>query len=179
MDTSMSDEIVDNNAKIESDNQSAIERDKNPEMESERKSIINTENETESDQEIKSEDKATNKTPIAPTTKSTNFSCLTDPLSVLNNINSLKNAICELPLDPCEQKYIEVNITPLLNVIDELSRISSNLSNSVDVLSSSVIVCPNRCELEQTLHFIYDINNKCEELFCNVDKRIDTLLCRK
>lgn len=187
MDTGMSDEVVNNATNIETENRFELDSEKNMEnpepnsaIDSSKKPTINTENEAEEETNQTQNSNTKAKPPVTPTISNStpsNANCLTDPLNLINNINSLKRAICELPLDPCEQKYIEINITPMLNIADELSRISSNLANSVALLSTSVIVCPNRCEIEQTINFIYELNRKCEEVYCNVNKKINNLLC--
>ncbi|MDP4178590.1 MAG: hypothetical protein Q8900_09655 [Bacillota bacterium] len=100
-------------------------------------------------------------------------SSLSEPLSAINNINSLKSGLCELPLDPCEQKFISNNITPLLSTLETLARTSYDLSYSVNILTNSPIVKPKRHELKDTIHTIYDINDQCEDIYEVIEKRIN------
>lgn len=103
-------------------------------------------------------------------------SCINTPLSAINNINSLKNALCELPLDPCEQKFISTNITPLLGVADLLGRLAYNLAYSTNVLTNSPIVKPKRHKLKETINTVYNINEQCQDIYDVIEERVDAVL---
>ncbi|GAA0182365.1 hypothetical protein SH2C18_47570 [Clostridium sediminicola] len=94
----------------------------------------------------------------------------------LKSINIIKEEICKLPLDPCEKEYIDNSILPILTVLDELSRVSVNLSGSVSVLTNSPIVPRKRSKIKDTIDLIYDINEQCEDVYDVVKKRIDALV---
>lgn len=110
------------------------------------------------------------------TSSSSIFSDINTPLSTINNINSLKTALCDLPLNPCEQRFIATNITPLLSVLDLLGRVSYDLSYSVTILTNSPIVKPKRHKLIETIHTIYDINDQCQDIYDVIEPRVDTVL---
>jgi hypothetical protein len=94
----------------------------------------------------------------------------------LKNINSIKDELCKLPLDPCENQYITNNITPLLNVLYFLSTSSLSLATSVNFLTNSPIVHAKKSELKETLHLIYNINDECDDVYDVIKKRIKVLL---
>ncbi|MEW9096118.1 MAG: hypothetical protein AB2417_13645 [Clostridiaceae bacterium] len=94
----------------------------------------------------------------------------------LKNINSIKDELCKLPLDPCESEYISNSVFPLVNILYLISTTSLNLSNSVNILTTSSIVHPKRSELKDTISLIYDINEECEDLFKVIKKRLKILL---
>ncbi len=94
----------------------------------------------------------------------------------LKNINSIKDELCKLPLDTCESEYISNNINPLLNVLYQLSTTSYNLSSSQSILAVSSIVHPKRSELKDTIHLCYKINDKCEDIYDVLKKRINFVL---
>lgn len=102
---------------------------------------------------------------------------ISEPLACLNNINFLKNALCELPLNPCEQKFIATNVIPLLSVMEQISRTSVNLSTSVSILSTTTIVPPRTEELIETINFIYRLNNEAECIYDVLIKRINKVVC--
>lgn len=94
----------------------------------------------------------------------------------LKNINTIKDELCKLPLNPCESEYIANSVFPLVNILYLISTTSVNLSNSVNVLTTSSIVHPKRSELKDTISLIYDINEECEELFRVIKKRLNIVL---
>lgn len=94
---------------------------------------------------------------------------------LLKNINTIKDELCKLPLNPCESEYITSYIFPIVNTLYLLATSSSNLSNSVNILTNSPIVKPKRSKLKSVLHTIYDMNDTCEDLYEIVKERIKDL----
>ncbi|WP_315118103.1 hypothetical protein [uncultured Clostridium sp.] len=94
----------------------------------------------------------------------------------LKNINSIKDELCKLPLDPCESEYIANSVFPLANILYLVSTASLNLSTSVNVLTTSSIVHPKKSDIKDTIGLIYDINEECEDLFKVIKKRLKILL---
>ncbi len=93
----------------------------------------------------------------------------------LKNINSIKDELCKLPLDTCENQYITNNVFPLVNILYLLSTTSLNLSTSVNYLTVSSIVHPKKSELKDTIHLIYKINDECDDLYDLVKKKLKVL----
>lgn len=94
---------------------------------------------------------------------------------LLKNINTIKDELCKLPLNPCESEYINAYIFPIVNTLYLLSTSSVNLSTSVNVLTNSPIVKPKRSKLKSAIHTIYDMNDTCEDLYEIIKERIKNL----
>jgi hypothetical protein len=75
-----------------------------------------------------------------------------------------------------EKDYIDANITPLLSIINLLGNVSANLATSVDTLQTTYVVNPKKSELKDTIDLIYNINEKCEDIYDVLKKRIHPLL---
>lgn len=112
--------------------------------------------------------------------------CSCDDLETIMNktnetlilIDSIKTQICRLPLNPCPREYFNLYIFPLLTTLDMLSRSSYNLGTSSALISDSKTLCVNTLELQKNLNLIYCINRKCAELYCALEKNVDSLICR-
>ena len=107
------------------------------------------------------------------TTPSTTISQASD---TLKNINTIKDELCKLPLDPCENEYIINSVLPLTNILYMISTASVNLSNSANILTNSPIVHAKKSEIKDTIDLIYNINEECEDLFKVIKKRLNKLL---
>lgn len=94
----------------------------------------------------------------------------------LITINSIKKELCDLPLNPCKKEYFNNSVSPLLQTIDSLSRVSFNLSGAVAVLTSSPIVCCKNSEIKDTIHLMYNINEECEDIYKVLKKRVNVLI---
>lgn len=94
----------------------------------------------------------------------------------LKNINTIKDELCKLPLDPCENEYIINSVLPLTNILYMISTASVNLSNSANILTNSPIVHAKKSEIKDTIDLIYNINEECEDLFKIIKKRLNVLL---
>ena len=66
----------------------------------------------------------------------------------LKNINTIKDELCKLPLDPCESEYILNSVFPLTNTLYLLSTTAVNLSNPANILTISPIVHAKKSELK-------------------------------
>lgn len=97
----------------------------------------------------------------------------------LTNINIIKDELCKLPLDTCEREFITNNVTPLLTVLTQLSQISVNLATSAYYLTLSPIVHQKHSEIKDTIHLVYNINDKCDDVYNVVKKRINVVLHKK
>jgi len=101
---------------------------------------------------------------------------ITQAAATLRNINIIKDELCKLPIDPCEMEFITNNIYPLLNILYQLSTTSYNLASSANLLSTSSIVHPKNSDLKDTVHLVYNINDKCEDVYDVLKKRINFVL---
>lgn len=117
-------------------------------------------------QDDKTNDNSTTQTPSDPISKSADL---------LKNLNTIKDELCKLPLNPCESEYIATYIFPIVNTLYLLSTSSLNLSSSVNILTNSPIVKPKRSKLKSTIHTIYDMNDTCEDLYKIVKERLKNL----
>lgn len=91
-------------------------------------------------------------------------------------LNSIKSELCRLPMDFCEREYIANYITPLLTALDFLSTTGLNLSTSVNILTNSPIVPRKKGKLKDTIHTIYSINEKCEEIYEVIKDRLSIVI---
>jgi hypothetical protein len=106
-------------------------------------------------------------------------SSISQTADLLRDINTIKDELCKLPLDTCENEFINNNVTPLLSVLTQLAAVSLSLSTSVYYLTISPIVHPKKSELKDTIHLVYNINDKCEDVYSVVKKRINTVISKK
>lgn len=106
-------------------------------------------------------------------------STISKTTNTLREINAIKSELCKLPLDPCENEFIDTNVTPLLTVLTQLASASVSLSTSVYYLTISPIVHAKHSEIKDTLHLVYNINDECEDVYHIVKKRINTILHKK
>ena len=96
--------------------------------------------------------------------------------NTLKDINSIKDELCKLPLDPCESEYILNSVFPLTNTLYLLSTTAVNLSNTANILTISPIVHPKKTELKDMIDLAYDIDEECKDLFKVIKKRLKVLL---
>ncbi|AWI04192.1 hypothetical protein [Clostridium drakei] len=102
--------------------------------------------------------------------------CIDKTENTLKDINSIKDELCKLPLNPCESQYINNSINPLLNILYLLAQTSSGLSNSARFLTTSSIVHPKNSDIKDTVHLIYKINDECDDIYDVLKKRLEILL---
>ncbi|AKA69731.1 hypothetical protein [Clostridium scatologenes] len=102
--------------------------------------------------------------------------CIDKTENTLKDINSIKDELCKLPLNPCESQYINNSINPLLNILYLLAQTSSGLSNSARFLTTSSIVHPKNSDIKDTTHLIYKINDECDDIYDVLKKRLEILL---
>ena len=124
---------------------------------------------------------AIGKTPVKPLSETSQTpqdinTTITKTADILKNVNTIKDELCKLPLDPCELEYITIRIYPLMNILNQLSNASSNLADSVNVLTASPIVHAKRSDIKDTIHLIYNINEECEDVFKELKHRINRVL---
>lgn len=119
-------------------------------------------------------------TPVSPTSTTTTTTSNLDKIikidTTLKTINSIKDELCKLPLDPCEKEFILNDITPILAVLTALSSVSANLATSVAILTTNPIVTRKKHKIKETIHTIYDINDQCDDLYEIIEKRVDLLI---
>jgi len=124
--------------------------------------------------------KASDINPSVGTTGATDTTETTEAINqtsnTLKNVNSIKDELCKLPLDPCESEYILNSVFPLTNTLYLLSTTAVNLSNSANILTLSPIVHAKKSEVKNILDLVYDIDEECEELFKVIKKRLKVLL---
>ena len=94
----------------------------------------------------------------------------------IKNINVIKDELCKLALNPCELNYINNSVNPLLNVLYQLSTTSYNLASTANLLTLSPIVHAKRHEIKETIDLTYKINEKCEDIYDELKKRLNVIL---
>ena len=109
-------------------------------------------------------------------TTGTTGTTISQASDTLKNINTIKDELCKLPLDPCENEYIINSVLPLTNILYMISTASVNLSNSANILTNSPIVHAKKSEIKDIIDLIYNINEECEDLFKVIKKRLNVLL---
>ena len=109
-------------------------------------------------------------------TSGTTATTISQASDTLKNINSIKDELCKLPLDPCESEYILNSVFPLTNTLYLLSTTAVNLSNSANILTLSPIVHAKKSEIKDIIDLVYNINEECEDLFKVIKKRLKVLL---
>jgi hypothetical protein len=103
-------------------------------------------------------------------------STISQTTDTLKNINTIKDELCKLPLNPCEMDYINNSVNPLLNILYQISTASFNLASSANLLSTSSVVHPKKHELKDTVHLVYKINDECEDVYDELKRRINFVL---
>ena len=120
----------------------------------------------------------TDKTSQEPeeTTTADSNPIITQTADILRNINSIKDELCKLPLDPCELDYITIRVNPLMNILNQLANVSANLATAVNFLTISPVVHPKKSDLKDTINLIYNINDECEDVYKVLKHRINKVL---
>lgn len=94
----------------------------------------------------------------------------------ITQVNTLKEELCQLPLNPCEKDYINNNIIPMLDVLVRLSGVGLNFSVSINNLTTSPIVPRKKSKLKEVINATYSLNEQSVRLYKIVKKRINDLL---
>ncbi|WP_431830926.1 hypothetical protein [Clostridium sporogenes] len=103
--------------------------------------------------------------------------CLERTLNRLKNINSLRDELIKLNLNPEGLFYFNNDVYPLMYTLTSLSTTSLNLSSSASILSNAVYLKPKDSKIKDTLKLIYEINEQCEDIYNTLKYKIDTLIC--
>ncbi|WP_409349694.1 hypothetical protein ACFLKA_10425 [Clostridium caseinilyticum] len=103
--------------------------------------------------------------------------CLERTLNRLKNINSLRDELIKLNLNPEGLFYFNNDVYPLMYTLTSLSTTSLNLSSSSSILSNAVYLKPKDSKIKDTLKLIYEINEQCEDIYNTLKYKIDTLIC--
>ncbi|MGO5093890.1 hypothetical protein FDF31_17255 [Clostridium sporogenes] len=103
--------------------------------------------------------------------------CLERTLNRLKNINSLRDELIKLNLNPEGLFYFNNDVYPLMYTLTSLSTTSLNLSSSASILSNAVYLKPKDSKIKDTLKLIYEINEQCEDIYNALKYKIDTLMC--
>jgi hypothetical protein len=119
------------------------------------------------------EEGTTNQTQSNQNTVSDDISNTAD---LLGDLNTIKDELIKLPLNPAEKDYLEVYVFPLLSILLDLSTTSLNLSSSTGRLAVSYVTNPKISRLKDTEHLVYDINDKCEDVYKILKQRINYVL---
>ncbi|MFA9397282.1 MAG: hypothetical protein ACERKV_03335 [Clostridiaceae bacterium] len=93
----------------------------------------------------------------------------------VEEINKFKEDLVLLPLNPEEQKYIELNLYPLVDIFSRLASSSQNLAITADQLSTSITTKAKRNKIQNTESLIYTINEDCEDLYKIIHQRLKLL----
>lgn len=94
----------------------------------------------------------------------------------LQTINTLREELIKLELNPEGRLYFNNDIAPLLTVLYQLASTSVDLSTSVNILSSSYLVKPNKSKLKDTFKLVYDINEQCDDVYRLLAEKIEVLI---
>lgn len=101
---------------------------------------------------------------------------ISETSTLLQNINNIREQLAKLNIDPSQRVYYENCVVPLLTILYELTASSSTLATAVNFLAVSPVVHPKTSQLKDTTHLVYHINDKCEDVYKALKKRIDTML---
>lgn len=104
------------------------------------------------------------------------FQNISETSALLQNINNIREQLARLNIDPSQRIYYENCVAPLLTTLYELTASSATLATSVNFLATSPVVHPKTSQLRDTTHLIYHINEKCEDVFTVLKKRVDIML---
>lgn len=104
------------------------------------------------------------------------FQNISETSALLQNINNIREQLAKLNIDPTQRIYYENCIVPLLTTLYELTASSATLATSVNFLAISPVVHPKTSQLRDTTHLVYNINEKCEDIYKVLKKRIDIML---
>lgn len=104
------------------------------------------------------------------------FQNISQTSALLQNINNIREQLARLNIDPSQRIYYENCVVPLLTTLYELSASSATLATSVNFLATSPVVHPKTSQLRDTTHLVYHINEKCEDVYKVLKKRIDIML---
>ncbi|WML37277.1 hypothetical protein [Clostridium sp. OS1-26] len=104
------------------------------------------------------------------------FQNISQTSTLLQNINNIREQLARLNIDPSQRIYYENCVVPLLTTLYELSASSATLATSVNFLATSPVVHSKTSQLRDTTHLIYHINEKCEDVYKVLKKRIDIML---
>lgn len=104
------------------------------------------------------------------------FQNISQTSALLQNINNIREQLARLNIDPSQRIYYENCVVPLLTTLYELTASSATLATSVNFLATSPVVHPKTSQLRDTTHLIYHINEKCEDVYKVLKKRIDIML---
>lgn len=104
------------------------------------------------------------------------FQNISQTSALLQNINNIREQLARLNIDPAQRIYYENCVAPLLTTLYELSASSATLATSVNFLAVSPVVHAKNSQLKDTTHLIYHINEKCEDIYKVLKKRIDIML---
>lgn len=101
---------------------------------------------------------------------------ISETSTLLQNINNIREQLARLNIDPSQRVYYENCVVPLLTTLYELTASSSTLATAVNFLAVSPVVHPKTSQLRDTTHLVYHINEKCEDVYKVLKKRIDIML---
>jgi hypothetical protein len=96
--------------------------------------------------------------------------------TTLTSLNSIKGELVKLPLNPLQLEYYNNSVVPLLTTLYDLSTTSLNLASSSNFLATNIVVHPKKSKIDDTVHLVYKINEKCEDLYKVLKRRIDALI---
>lgn len=101
---------------------------------------------------------------------------LSELTSRLQTINTLREELIKLELDPEGRLYFNNDVSPMLTVLYELATASVDLATSANILSSLYVTKPKESKLKDTVKLVYDINEQCEDVYQILEKKIDVLI---
>ncbi len=104
------------------------------------------------------------------------FQNISETSALLQNINNIREQLAKLNIDPTQRVYYENCVVPLLTTLYELTASSATLATAVNFLAVSPVVHAKNSQLKDTTHLIYHINEKCEDVYRVLKKRIDIML---
>ncbi|MGO5074167.1 hypothetical protein ACTQ4K_09510 [Clostridium sporogenes] len=103
--------------------------------------------------------------------------CIEKTLNRIKNINTLRDELIRLNLNPEGLIYFNNEVYPLLYTLTNLSTTSLNLSTSANVLSTAIYLKPKDSKIKDTLKLIYEMTEQCEDIYDSLKYKIDTLIC--
>lgn len=96
--------------------------------------------------------------------------------TTLTNLNSIKDELVKIPLNPLQLEYYNNSVVPLLTTLYNLSTTSLNLATSSNLLATNIVVHPKTSKISDTVHLVYKINEDCEDIYKVLRRRVAALI---
>jgi hypothetical protein len=103
-------------------------------------------------------------------------SSLGNTATILRNVNDIRNQLVNLNIETFGNNYFDNMVEPFLVTIRDIASTSANLATSANFLSQSILEEVKKSKVKETIDLIYDLNEKAEDVFEILKKRVNTLI---